>query len=190
MIIGITGHARNGKDSVADILINEYRFERLSFAWPIKEACKTIFGWTDEHVYGSLKDVEDKEWGISPRLAMQLLGTDWGQFTLCEKSISFAATTGRSIWVKRALKGKSNKNIVISDVRFLHEAESIKNAGGYIFRVIRPGFEGTSIHPSETEMIEIKEDACIINDRSLDDLRGAVYSAMTKIGLGKIGCKG
>lgn len=183
MIIGITGHARNGKDSVADVLVNDYGFERLSFAWPIKEACKTIFGWTDEHVYGALKDIEDKEWGISPRLAMQLLGTDWGQFTLCEKSISFAATTGRSIWVKRALKDAGDKNIVISDVRFLHEAESIRNARGYVIRVIRPGFEGTSIHPSETEMIDIEEDAHIINDLSLDDLRYSVYNVMTQIGL-------
>jgi hypothetical protein len=187
MIIGITGHARNGKDSIADILVSDFNFEHLSFAWPIKEACKAIFGWTNEHVNGSLKDVEDKEWGITPRLALQLLGTDFGQFTLCEKSISFASTTGRSLWVKRALDGIDNKNVVISDVRFLHEAESIKKAGGYIFRVIRPGYESLSTHASETEMVEIKEDFCIMNDRSLNDLQHAVYSAMVKLGLAKMG---
>ena len=181
MIIGICGHARNGKDSIADILINDFHFEKRSFAKPLKDACKVMFDWTEEHVNGKLKDVEDTRYGISPRLAMQLLGTEFGQSCLCEHSLSFARTTGRSLWVRRCLIDVHGKNIVIPDVRFLHEALAIKELGGKIIRVVRPGFEGTSKHPSETEMAQIQEDERIINDSTLDALKEKVYDAYMDI---------
>ena len=181
MVIGITGHARNGKDVIADILINDFHFEKRSFAKPLKDACKIIFDWTEEHVNGKLKEVEDQRWGITPRLAMQLIGTDFAQECLCKNSLSFARTTGRSLWVKRCLIDIEGKNIVIPDVRFLHEAQAIKDIGGKIIRVVRPGFEGTSNHASETEMAQIQEDERIINDQGLDVLKQRVYDAYMDI---------
>ena len=187
MVIGITGHARNGKDVIADILINDFHFEKRSFAKPLKDACKIIFDWTEEHVNGKLKEVEDTRYGITPRLAMQLLGTEWAQTCLCKNSLSFARTTGRSLWIKRCLIDVEGKNIVIPDVRFIHEAQAIKDIGGKIIRVVRPGFEGTSNHASETEMAQIREDYTVLNNSTIDSLRDMVYSVYEQILKGAFG---
>ena len=37
MIIGLTGYARSGKDSVAKVLVDHYGFIRLAFADPIRD---------------------------------------------------------------------------------------------------------------------------------------------------------
>ena len=38
MIIGISGYARSGKDSVANILVQDFGFERRAFADKLREA--------------------------------------------------------------------------------------------------------------------------------------------------------
>jgi hypothetical protein len=185
MIIGVTGHMRNGKDSVAQIFERLYGFEHRLFARPLKDACKVIFDWNEEHVNGKLKDVIDDRWGITPRLAMQLLGTEYGQFTLTEKSPTFAEKTGRCLWVKRCLIDAGNKNIVVSDVRFIHEADSIKNLGGVIIRVIRFGYESGSGHASETEVPLIKADFIVRNDGTLGDLENEIVALADSLGMVK-----
>lgn len=183
MIIGICGHARNGKDSVAHVFKDLWGFEHRSFAKPLKDACKFIFDWSDEEIEGRLKDVEDVRWGITPRLAMQLIGTEFGQYMLCEKSEKFKVVVGRNLWVKRCLDDAGDKNIVISDVRFPHEADAIRSKGGIIIRVIRRGFEGNSLHASEVEMEKIKPDFVIHNDYSLDYLNEEVCNIAIAIGV-------
>ena len=37
MIIGLTGYAQSGKDSVADILVKNYGYTRIAFADPIRK---------------------------------------------------------------------------------------------------------------------------------------------------------
>src|SRR5579863_3132559 len=57
VIIGITGRKRSGKDTVGNYLVEHYGFVKVSFADTLKEACKIIFGFSDEQVYGDeLKD--------------------------------------------------------------------------------------------------------------------------------------
>jgi dephospho-CoA kinase len=38
MIIGLSGYARSGKDTVAELLCLNYGFRRISFADPMREA--------------------------------------------------------------------------------------------------------------------------------------------------------
>ena len=61
-IIGITGKKFNGKDTGAIYLINNYGYERLAFADALKEACKCIFGFTNEQLYGNKKEDIDEYW--------------------------------------------------------------------------------------------------------------------------------
>jgi len=75
-IVGISGRKRSGKDTAADILCEEYGYEKYSFADPIKAACKEVFGFDNEQVRGSRKENTDPYWGFSPRDAMQVFGTD------------------------------------------------------------------------------------------------------------------
>lgn len=178
MIIGITGHARHGKDSTADIICKHYGYKKHALADVMKEACRVIFGWTDEYLYGDLKDVVDERFGISPRHALQSLGTEWGQWEL-SKYDSFKKTTGRKLWVN-SLLNRIQGNTVISDVRFPHEAEAIRERGGFIIRVNRDYTVDLS-HESEQSVEDITPDFTIGNYSSLIDLEWLICDMMNKV---------
>ena len=84
MIVGVSGLKRSGKDTVAELLVKEYGFERYSFADPIKEAMSIVFDWDDRYLYGELKEIIDPRWGISPRQVFQHFGTEYAQHILPE----------------------------------------------------------------------------------------------------------
>ena len=128
MIIGITGHARHGKDTTADFICDLMApsFYKCALADKMKDAAAVIFGWGYDHLYGDLKRRIDPEWGISPRHVLQSLGTEWGQYKLSEYD-SFRETTGRLFVDKGPLRTIDNdENAVIADVRFPHEADAIR----------------------------------------------------------------
>ena len=76
MIIGIIGKKRSGKDTIGDYLTKYYGFTSYSFANPIKLASKHLFGFTDDQLYGDLKDEIDYNWGVTPRTVFQIIGTE------------------------------------------------------------------------------------------------------------------
>jgi len=179
MIIGICGHKRHGKDSIADVLVKLYGYDKRSLADPMKEACMVIFGWSWEHVYGELKDVIDPAWGISPRQALQTIGTEWGQYSL-QQFPQFKETTGRGLWVK-SLMTTITGNTAIADVRFPHEVDTIREKGGKIIMVRRPGYPVDLTHESESAIELIQPDYVIRNGGTLDDLEEYVIEAMEEI---------
>ena len=183
MIIGIAGHARHGKDSIADVLVSRYGFHKQSLANPMKEACRVIFGWTDAHLYGDLKDVVDPAWGISPRHAMQSIGTQWGQFEL-GKYDDFAAVTGRRLWVN-SLLSRASGDTVIADVRFPHEEQAIHDRGGIVIMVRRPGWPVDMTHESEQGVEEVRADYVIRNGLGLSELADEVRKVMEEIGFSR-----
>ena len=178
MIIGITGHARHGKDSTADIIVSHFGYRKHSLADVMKEACRVIFGWTDKHLYGELKEVIDPRYGISPRHALQTLGTEWGQYKLSEYD-SFKETTGRKLWVN-SLLNRVHGDTVISDVRFPHEAEAIRERGGFIIRVNRD-YPVDLTHESERAVDDIEPDFFVDNFGTLSDLEILVVSMLKDV---------
>lgn len=178
MIIGITGHARHGKDSTADIIVKRFGFTKYALADVMKDACKVIFKWSDARLYGELKDEIDPAFGISPRHALQSLGTEWGQWELA-KYDTFKETTGRKLWVN-ALLARVSDDAVIADVRFPHEADAIREKGGIIIRVRRMYPIDTS-HESERGIEDIEADYTVNNFGSLADLEWQVYELMGEI---------
>ena len=177
MIIGITGHARHGKDSTADVIVKYFGYKKHALADVMKEACRVIFGWTDEHLYGDKKDMVDERFGVSPRHALQSLGTEWGQYKLSEYD-SFKETTGRKLWVN-SLLNRVHGDTVIADVRFPHEAEAIRERGGFIIRVNRD-YEIDLSHESERAIDEINPDFTIQNRGNLIDLEWVVCDLIRK----------
>jgi hypothetical protein len=175
MIIGITGNARHGKDSVANFICS-YRpsFIKYSFAKPMKEICEKIFGWSQDYIETN-KDIIDPFWGISPRHVLQTLGTDWGQEIL-SKYDQFENITQRKLWVKCFFKNFYNdkKDWVIADVRFPHEVEEIRNRNGLIVKVFRKDFPVNASHYSERCVLQIQPDYFIFNDKDLVFLRKEV----------------
>ena len=53
MIIGMCGLIGTGKDTVADILVNNYNFIKVSFADKLKDGVATVFSWDREMLEGT-----------------------------------------------------------------------------------------------------------------------------------------
>lgn len=182
MIIGMLGQKRVGKDSAADYICAYHpMFTKVSLAEPMKRAIMAIFDWTDEHVNGSLKEVVDPFWGISPRQALTSLGTEWAQKVLCEMFPMFATVTGRKLWVKSLLRKHQGKDIVIADVRFQHEVDAIREIGGKIIKIERPSLVNTDTHESEQAWKITTYDDLIINDDTLTKYYQRVEMTLLKI---------
>ena len=182
MIIGITGHARHGKDSIADVLVRRCSFRKDALAEPMKAVMRIVFPtWTDEHLYGKLKGhCKSRLWRISG--ALQSFGTQWAQSEL-SKYDSFQETTGRLIWVRGLLARYKGGNLAVSDVRFPHEANELRKYGAIILMVRRPGYPVDMRHESEQGVEEIKPDYVIRNSGTLETLEDEVIKFCSSSGI-------
>jgi hypothetical protein len=183
-LIGIIGTKNSGKDTIGNYLISNFGFTKYAFAHPVKQICKSLFSLSDEQLENRiLKETCDERWGITPREMFQRVGTDFGQFTIfklfpeLKERISY-----RELWVKLFEEWYSenkNLNVIITDVRFKHEAKKIKEMGGQIIKINRnTGYNDS--HISEIELNQIPKDCIdfeIDNNYELVDL----YSQIDKI---------
>lgn len=164
-IIGVLGYAGSGKSLVAKHLVERHNFTRSRFADPLKRMLKEGLSLTDEQIDGDEKHVPiARLGGQTPRHLMQTLGTDWGR-----RKVYFG------LWVDawRNDVGRMSGDIVVDDVRFPNEAQAIKDMGGELWRVFRPGV-GMMVHPSETATGEITEDCLINNATGIKQLYNSV----------------
>jgi hypothetical protein len=169
-LIGITGRARAGKDTLGDQLCQLGGYYPLSFALPLKMGLIAMFGWDQRHVNGELKEVVDPELGISPRVAMQTLGTEWAREVI-----------GADVWVKvmgKRIKASPHPRIVITDVRFPNEAAYIR-ANGVLVHVERSLAPEVAKHSSEATICPAEGDFVFNNDGPLETVR---FYASTLLG--------
>ena len=170
-LIGITGKARSGKDTVARMLFAQHAFTRIAFADPLKLAAQQMFGLSKEQTWGDHKKEEIiPYWGMSPRQMFQLLGNE-----------AVKPVFGADIWIKRWSMSyaifRDTDDVIVPDVRFDHEASHIRSLGGVIVEVLRgPGLVGsTGDHVSERGLSTLPE-YTIDNNGTLEDLRVKVMS--------------
>lgn len=173
ILIGVTGKANAGKDTVANIAHELFpACERYRFASKLKETTSFLFGWSDEQLEDrEFKEAVDPKWGFSPRKAMQLLGTEFGRALREDLWLQF---------VQNKLD-ESEFGLIISDVRFENEAAFIRKNGGLLIHVVREGAGSTSEsgHASENGVEFVDGDAYINNNQGLDELRGRVQRVLT-----------
>lgn len=159
-LIGITGAAGAGKDTVANALVAGHGFTRYGLADPIKKLLNERFGWTTdqwndrgwkeqaEWDWGSGRTGDDARAAFSPRSWAQWLGTEVGRYI-----------GGEDVWVNQLLRAWRDARyddctctvrFVVPDVRFDNEAIAIRRAGGVILKVAREGAEqAVQAHISE-----------------------------------------
>lgn len=179
MIIGVVGKKRSGKDTIGDYLVKKYGFIRMGLADPIKEACKHIFLMEDDQLWGGKKEVIDERYGVTPREILQVMGTELFQYDIYNHLPKLMEKVPpRTLWINRfvlmykATKEKINNepDVVISDVRFKHEAKRIYKMGGKLIKVVRPGLKNDDTHASEQELDKIHNVFIIHNDKTIADL--------------------
>lgn len=190
MIIGICGLIGSGKGTVADILVEEHGYKKLSFADALKDGVAAMFNWPRHLLEGDTE--ESRKWreepdlfwcletkqDITPRYILQLVGTE------CMRSGFFDG-----IWVsfvKQKLIESPDQKWVIPDTRFENEIEMIKGLGGEIWRVSRGedpdwvktyvenNIEPNNVHPSEFKWLRSEFDTVIDNNRDLKDLKDKI----------------
>ena len=197
MIIGICGLIGSGKDSVADILVQEKNFKKISFADKLKDGVATVFGWDRSMLEGKTsnsrdwREEKDDFWSaelgkdISPRLVLQLFGTE------CMRQGFYDG-----IWVslvKKHIIDNPKQNFVIPDVRFPNEANMIKSIHGEVWRMRRGpdpvwfrmyqdlGIEPTEVHESEWAWANTNFNKILDNNGTLLELRSQVKGHLASI---------
>jgi hypothetical protein len=172
MIIGLTGYARSGKDTVANILIEEYGFTRLAFADKIRDLLVEVNPiLSDGHRLNEI--LKDYGWEVAKaKTEVRRLLQDLG--------VGARKVFGDNHWIVEAFKDiDRSKNYVVTDVRFENEAEFIKSFSGQIWRIKRPGIEAVNAHVSESELDGYKSDQIFMNNGTIDDLTALVKTRMT-----------
>ena len=196
-LIGICGMEGSGKDSIANFLIQEYDFTRISFASVLKDVVAVLFDWDRTLLEGLTpesrvwREQVDPWWSeklsipnFTPRVALQRIGTD-----------TIRNHFHPDIWllaVERQLQKYTR--VVISDCRFPNELDLIRRLGGTIWRVDRgevPEWVApyltenvtppTNIHPTSYLWLKCPVDVGIENNGSLTDLHNCVVNTMARI---------
>ncbi|MXS84327.1 hypothetical protein [Nitrosomonas oligotropha] len=185
-LIGLTGPAGCGKDTVAKFLCDTQEFRQISLAEPIKLGIVAMFGIPMEY----LTDRELKEQplkilgGKSPRQVMQTLGTEWARemvdediwINIAQQQIDYnnQLTAGNNLYLS---------GIVISDIRFESEAKWLRDQGGTIWHIRRPDnpLAINADHASEQQVQPLPGEQFIINDGGIDQLYDHINDVMTTV---------
>lgn len=194
IIVGVTGYARSGKDTVADRLVARHGFKRMSFAGPLKAVLRKmdpIVGMDPMrpghliHLSEALARCggEDGVKSLFPeyRRLLQKLGTE-GIRSIDEE-----------FWIKAAAKmimaEPNDSRLVFTDCRFPNEGTAIKDAGmrGNVLPLPGPTTElwcvereeatleaVNNAHLSEQYVGKLDEDYFLDNNGTIEHLHLAV----------------
>ena len=200
MIIGVCGFQSSGKDTIAELLIKDHGFQKISFAAALKDIVSVMFSWPRDKLEGLTQ--EDREWReqvdywwskslkmphLTPRYVLQHFGTEL-----------FRNHWHPDIWVK-VVENKImelttinlDANIIVTDCRFENEINLLLRMGGKIIHVHRnmPAWfykykmgldvaEVKTMHLSEINWIRSYVDHEIENNGTIDELHKKVIQIL------------
>lgn len=180
-VVGLSGFARSGKDATAKVLVEKYGFTQVAFADKLREFLYAMdpyvsggfdsrFGGTEYRRVQSVIDTfgwdgyKESPYGPDIRRSLQRLGTEAGRQTLWD-----------TIWIDAAFAGlPDDAKVVVSDARFFNEFDAVRERGGEVWRIERPGVGPANDHASEMEAITYEFDRTINNSRDLSYLEDMI----------------
>ncbi|MEU6633823.1 hypothetical protein ABZ905_36975 [Streptomyces parvus] len=166
--IALIGRARSGKDTVGARLVDRFGYTRLAFADPLKEMALEI-----DPVIPMVE-------GIHMRLSRIVKNIGWDtakeHFPEVRRILQHTGQTLRdrdpNYWIHtliRNLPEPSDIPVVVTDVRYANEADTLADHGFRLVRIDRPGVPEMS-HTSETELGNIYAPIRIVNSGTIEDL--------------------
>jgi len=166
-IIGLYSPAPGSGKSTIAACLDDYGYHVVPFASFLKGMIRRLLfelGYTVSQADEMTKQKDLIVPGINIRMRtlMQTLGTEWGRNTL-----------DQDFWINCwKAKVESSRNFVVADdVRFPNEALTIKEMGGEVWKIVRPGTENSENHASEGQLDHWDSfSRIIVNDGSIDDL--------------------
>lgn len=163
-IVGLSGAKGSGKDSFANVLVQQYGFVRIGFADSLYDEVSKAYGISVEELgrrdlkevpqkrlspskcadpdfVRVLRHVAEKSGGpfdmsapMSPRAVLQLWGTEYRRF---QDPLYWL----EQVRAKISRLPESVQGAVITDVRYQNEARLIHSLGGAIYRVVRDSID-------------------------------------------------
>ena len=174
-LIGIGGYAGSGKDAIADILEDSHGFYRTFMSQPLNAAlCRLnpqvevrhgeVFRYVD--LINQLGYAKAKELPEVRRL-LQAMGTEVGRDMF-----------GQTVWIDQLRNylaaQKPDDDVVVTGIRFPNEASMIRELGGELWWVYRPGYGPVNSHSSDNTLSLRHFDRVVVNDGTLEDLEQLV----------------
>jgi hypothetical protein len=178
-VVGVSGKMRHGKDTVVAQLCHVWGFHPLSFAGALKEEVLARMPRTLAFFHNLSCDcagfqscLRDMVYNRKPpgvRALLQEYGSD------------VRRGDDPNYWCKRWLEEAEHwDSVACPDVRFPNEAQTVRGAGGRLWRVVRPSLlpAGDGEHVSERALDSWDFDEVITNDGTVEDLQKKVDALM------------
>lgn len=175
-IIGLHGFAQSGKDTVAGFL-KHYGYEQVVLAKPLLDCLVALDPIVAADANGrtyrfaevlEAEGYEEAKKTPEFRRLLQVFGSEVGRDLL-------GPALGVNTWVDIARNKIAKKGqYVISDVRFRDEVKMVREEGGLLVKVKRPGYGPINGHKSDAGLPDHLFDVVIYNDGTLTDLAAKV----------------
>lgn len=179
-LIGLYGPSRAGKDSVAQVLEKDFGFEQRAMAAAIRKILLDLNPCIRDNggVVWEFADLFDNchgDWDLIKSRSLESVDYMIRLGQSCRDNLS------KTVWLDKVLPPGVNDHlengikVCISDVRQPNEYHAIKQRGGQIWKVTRPG---TAKRGMDGLLEGYEFDATIDNRGSLGDLRGIVQAVI------------
>lgn len=185
-LIALCGAAGAGKDTVADMLparklaFADTLYAEVAAAWGVEQhvlrcretkempSYELCIGCCDDDAFAYWAKPQNR---LAPRSPRQILQW-WGDYRRAQDPDYFVRATRLLVDLWRIGGGHS---VVITDVRFPNEAAMVRQLGGQIWQIRRPGYEaGGTGHASDTDGSEFAPDRVVVNDGTRAQLHSRV----------------
>jgi hypothetical protein len=187
-LIGLSGEISCGKTTLCKIL-EKYNYQEYMLSKPLKDIA-VILNFNQEQVFGNQEQKlqVNEFWGISSRQFLQVFGTEVCRDTL-PNLLPNMKLNNKSIWLRlfeKYYNDNSDKNIVVSDIRYSDEAKVISDLGGILIRINRNKTnkveQNINIHnhKSEQSFNEINYDFVIDNNGTIEELEENIKNIILK----------
>ena len=182
-IVGISGKARVGKDTLGRYIIEEFInkhnrvFKQVAFADAVKLMCKKYFDLSDEQLWGLEKEKTTTYLKPGKIACSNNLADYWTPREIMQHIGGLFRKIDPNFWINYLYKNLLGAgSFVITDVRYTNEADFIKEHNGFLIRITRELSEDihNMQHESEVDLDNYlleKYDVVVDNNGSLVDLR-------------------
>ena len=173
-LIGLAGRARSGKSSIAQYLVNDYGYQHLAFADPIRDILEYVFNVPRKYI-DTHKEEVIPHLGVTARHLMQHTGDS---YRAIRETWWIEVLEDRLKEIKRGLG--NDICVVVSDVRYNNEAFWCRQRG-QLWHITRTDQDPTQTraHSSEAGIVPLGGEALIQNTGTLADLFDHVNYLLT-----------
>lgn len=176
-VIGLAGRMGSGKNAAGRTL-EKAGYEPASFACALRQEVQEAISRMN---FPTVMPYE-----LSLYLASVMPGAVWEKPTpsMMRKALQWWGTeyrrsSDRNYWVRRLLYSMSpDAEYVITDVRFGNEADAIREIGGVVIGIERPGDRDEELSKHESEALRFQCDFWVKNDGTLKDLERKIRAVI------------